>query len=208
MALSEAGNELFTGGIDNDIKVWDLRKQAVTYTLMGHTDTVTSLQLSPDNLSLLSNSHDSTVRTWDIRPFAPADRRIRTYDGALTGNERNLFKASWDTKGERIAAGGGDQNVTVWDVRTGKITNKLPGHLGAVNDVRFSPGDQPMCKFKTLLSALSTWCILRGFPLFLYYCWVKPSGFLDLTDVEPGRAAPRRERLNPSRVPPTDRDLP
>jgi Prp8 binding protein len=155
MALSEAGNELFTGGIDNDIKVWDLRKQAVTYTLMGHTDTVTSLQLSPDNVSLLSNSHDSTVRTWDIRPFAPADRRIRTYDGAPAGTERNLLKASWDSKGERIAAGGGDQNVTIWDVRTGKITNKLPGHRGAVNDVRFSPGDQPLCKSKPQPLSLS-----------------------------------------------------
>jgi WD40 repeat protein len=200
MALSEAGNELFTGGIDNDIKVWDLRKQAVTYTLMGHTDTVTSLQLSPDNLSLLSNSHDSTVRTWDIRPFAPADRRIRTYDGALAGNERNLFKASWDTKGERIAAGGGDQNVTIWDVRTGKITNKLPGHLGAVNDVRFSPGDQPMCKSNRFPSLTSTSRILHEFSVFLLCFWAKSSGFLGLKDVEFYRAAPRRERLNRLRL--------
>jgi WD40 repeat protein len=146
IALSEAGNELFTGGIDNDIKVWDLRKQAVSYTLLGHTDTVTSLQLSPDNQTLLSNAHDSTVRTWDIRPFAPADRRMKTYDGAPTGQERNLFKASWDPKGERIVAGSGDGTVAVWESRTGKLLNKLPGHRGAVNDVRFSPNDEPIRK--------------------------------------------------------------
>jgi Prp8 binding protein len=149
IALSEAGNELFTGGIDNDIKVWDLRKEAVTYSLLGHTDTVTSLQLSPDNLTLLSNAHDSTVRTWDVRPFAPADRRIRTYDGAPTGPERNLLKASWDPKGEKIAAGSGDQSVAVWEVRTGKLLNKLPGHRGAVNDVRFSPTEEPICECKS-----------------------------------------------------------
>ena len=34
IALSEAGNELFTGGIDNDIKVWDLRKKTVTHSLL------------------------------------------------------------------------------------------------------------------------------------------------------------------------------
>lgn len=146
IALSEAGNELFTGGIDNDIKVWDLRKQAVTYALLGHTDTVTSLQLSPDNLTLLSNSHDSTVRTWDVRPFAPADRRIQTYDGAPAGQERNLLKASWDSKGQRIAAGSGDQSVAIWEARTGKLLSKLPGHRGAVNDVRFSPGED-LCKW-------------------------------------------------------------
>ena len=147
ICLSEAGNELFTGGIDNDIKVWDMRKKAVTYSLLGHTDTVTSLQLSPDNQTLLSNAHDSTVRTWDVRPFAPADRRILTFDGAPTGQERNLLKASWDSKGERIAAGSGDQSVAIWEARTGKLLNKLPGHRGAVNDVRFHPRDEPLCKF-------------------------------------------------------------
>jgi Prp8 binding protein len=147
ICLAEAGNELFTGGIDNDIKVWDLRKQAVTYTLLGHTDTVTSLQMSPDNQTLLSNAHDSTVRTWDVRPFAPADRRIQTYDGAPSGQERNLLKASWDPKGEKIAAGSGDQSVAIWETRTGKLLNKLPGHRGAVNDVRFHPLGEPICKY-------------------------------------------------------------
>ncbi|CAN9219152.1 unnamed protein product [Alternaria alternata] len=157
ICLAEAGNELFTGGIDNDIKVWDLRKQAVTYTLLGHTDTVTSLQLSPDNQTLLSNAHDSTVRTWDVRPFAPADRRIQTYDGAPTGQERNLLKASWDSKGEKIAAGSGDQSVAVWEARTGKLLNKLPGHRGAVNDVRFHPLGEPI-----LLSASSDRKLMVG----------------------------------------------
>jgi WD40 repeat protein len=156
ICLAEAGNELFTGGIDNDIKVWDLRKQAVTYTLLGHTDTVTSLQMSPDNQTLLSNAHDSTVRTWDVRPFAPADRRIQTYDGAPTGQERNLLKASWDSTGEKIAAGSGDQSVAIWETRTGKLLNKLPGHRGTVNDVRFHPRGEPICKFLQPLPALSS----------------------------------------------------
>lgn len=154
ICLAEAGNELFTGGLDNDIKVWDLRKQAVTYTLLGHTDTVTSLQLSPDNQTLLSNAHDSTVRTWDVRPFAPADRRIQTYDGAPTGQERNLLKASWDSKGEKIAAGSGDQSVAIWEVRTGKLLNKLPGHRGAVNDVRFHPLGEPIRKCSHFVASI------------------------------------------------------
>jgi len=148
VALSEAGNELYTGGIDNDIKVWDLRKKAVAYSLLGHTDTITSLQVSPDSQYLLSNSHDSTVRTWDIRPFAPTDRHVRTYDGAPTGLEKNLLRASWDPQGKRIAAGSGDRSVVVWEVSSGKLLYKLPGHRGAVNDVRFSPNQEdPIRKF-------------------------------------------------------------
>lgn len=72
-----------------------------------------------------------------------------TFDGAPTGQERNLLKASWDAKGEKIAAGSGDQSVAIWESRTGKLLNKLPGHRGAVNDVRFHPLGEPLCKSRT-----------------------------------------------------------
>ncbi|KKZ65897.1 hypothetical protein EMCG_08402 [[Emmonsia] crescens] len=144
VALAEAGNEIYSGGIDNDIHVWDIRKRAITYSMLGHTDTISSLQISPDSQTLLSNSHDSTVRTWDIRPFAPADRHMKTYDGAPIGLEKNLIRASWNPTGEKIAAGSGDRSVVVWDVKSGKLLYKLPGHKGTVNDVRFSPGDEPI----------------------------------------------------------------
>ncbi|KAE8145193.1 WD40-repeat-containing domain protein [Aspergillus avenaceus] len=144
VALSEAGNEIYSGGIDNSIHVWDLRKKAIAYSMAGHMDTITSLEISPDSQTLLSNSHDSTVRTWDIRPFAPTNRLIKTYDGAPVGLEKNLTRASWDTKGEKIAAGSGDRSVVVWDFKTGKLLYKLPGHKGTVNDVRFSPNNEPI----------------------------------------------------------------
>lgn len=139
VCLAEAGNELFSGSIDNEIKAWDLRMKKISYTLTGHTDTISSLAISPDSQSLLSNSHDSTVRTWDIRPFAPQDRAIKTFDGAQAGLEKNLIRACWDLEGKRVAAGGGDGTATIWDSKSGRMLHKLPGHKGAVNDVRISP---------------------------------------------------------------------
>ena len=148
VCLAEAGNELYSGGIDNDIKTWDLRMKKVAYSLTGHADTITSLAVSPDSQSLLSNSHDSTVRTWDIRPFAPTDRQIRVFDGAQAGLEKNLIRASWTPDGKNVAAGGGDGTVTVWEAGSGKMAQKMPGHRGTVNDVRISPdGSMGMCAF-------------------------------------------------------------
>lgn len=144
VALAEAGNELYSGGIDNKIQVWDARKMQVSYTMQGHADTITSLEVSPDGQSLLSNSMDSTVRTWDIRPFAPSDRSMKTYDGAPAGFEKNLIRASWSPRGDKICAGAGDRTVVVWDTRTARLLYKLPGHKGTVNDVRFAPGDEPI----------------------------------------------------------------
>ena len=144
VAVAEAGNEIYTGGIEGDVKVYDVRKKEVVYRMAGHTDTITSLAVSPDAQSLLSYSHDGLARTWDIKPFAPVDRSLKTYSGAPVGIERNLVRASWDAKGERVAVGSGDGSVCIWDRKTAKLVYKLPGHKGTVNDVRFSPGGDPI----------------------------------------------------------------
>ena len=159
VAITEAGNELYTGSIDNDIKAWDIRKQAVVYAMPGHTDTVTSLEISPDSQALLSYSHDGLAKTWDIRPFAPVDRHIRSFSGAPSGLEKNLIRASWDTKGGRIAAGGGDGTACVWDAQTTKLLFKLPGHKGTVNDVRFATGEE-ISKSSRNAQSPSTMCLL------------------------------------------------
>ena len=36
--------QVYTGGIDNTIKVWDLRKEEVSFTLEGHGDTITGMR--------------------------------------------------------------------------------------------------------------------------------------------------------------------
>lgn len=150
IAVSETGSELYSGGIDNDVKVWDLRQQHVLHTMQGHTDTITSLEVSPDSQFLLSYSHDSSVKMWDIRPFSPGDRRLKSFTGAPLGLEKNIIKASWSSKGDRIAAGSGDGTAVIWDVQTTKILYKLPGHRGTVNDVRFASGNQAISELDFL----------------------------------------------------------
>ncbi|CAP61452.1 uncharacterized protein PODANS_4_810 [Podospora anserina S mat+] len=157
VAFSEAGNEIYSGGIDNDIKVWDVRKKAVVHTMLGHQDTITTLRVSPDGQQLLSYAMDSTARTWDIRPFAPAERHIRTFDGAPLGMEKNLIKGSWDSDGKKIAVGAGDGTAVVWEAGTGRLLYKLPGHKGTVNSVDFAPGAEPL-----ILSASSDRNMLLG----------------------------------------------
>ena len=60
--------------------------------LVGHTDTVTSLSLSPDGCYLLSNSMDNTLRIFDVRPFAPIERCVKVLLGAQHNFEKNLIK--------------------------------------------------------------------------------------------------------------------
>ena len=147
VAAAEAGHEIYTGGIDPDIKVWDMRKREVSHSLISHADIITSLQVSPDAQLLLSNSMDNTVRTWNIRPFAPGQRLVHTFDGATRGLDMTLVRASWSPDSKKIAAGSGDGSVVMWDAsNNGKLLSKMPGHKGTVNDVRFHPSE-PISKF-------------------------------------------------------------
>ena len=127
-----------------DILAYDIRKKAVAYRMPSYTDTVTSLSTSLDSQLLLSYSQDGMARTWDIRPFAPVDRSQKTFAGAPVGIERTSIRASWDSKGEKVGVGSGDGSVCVWEARTAKLTYKLPGHKGTVNDVGFAPGNDPI----------------------------------------------------------------
>jgi Prp8 binding protein len=139
VAFSADDNLLFTGGIDNIVQAWDRRKMAVAFTLQGHTDTITSLRLSPDGSYLLSNAMDSSLRIWDVRPYAPTDRCIKTFSGSVHNFEKNLLRSNWAPDGRRVTSGSADRFVYIWDTTSRQIMYKLPGHVGSVNEVDFHP---------------------------------------------------------------------
>jgi Prp8 binding protein len=152
---SSNGEYLFTGGIDNDIRVWDIRKNTVIHRFQGHQDIITHLCVSPDGSFLLSNSMDNIVCIWDIRQQGTFSIEcLRFYEGAPHGLDKNLIRCAWSPDGQRIAAGSGDRNVVIWDVNTRKLLYRLPGHKGCVNAVDFHPSE-PISK--SLISRRVLW---------------------------------------------------
>jgi hypothetical protein len=73
VAFSEAGDQIYAAGIENVVNVWDLRREEVSMTLSGHSDSITGMRLSPDGTHLLTNSMDNTLR-WLLLclPVVPA----------------------------------------------------------------------------------------------------------------------------------------
>ena len=123
-------------------QVLDLRKNAEVYTLTGHTDTPTSLALSPNGSYLLSPSLSSQTIVHDVRPFSPTPNRVhRVLMGSPAGFENTLLRGAWsrDDGGRRVGVGGADRTVCIWDVDSGKVQYKLPGHKGTVTAVDFHP---------------------------------------------------------------------
>ncbi|KIK62574.1 hypothetical protein GYMLUDRAFT_260282 [Collybiopsis luxurians FD-317 M1] len=154
------GTNVFVASLDNEIHVYDIRnitpaqsqntypRTQPLYSLSGHTDTPTSLSLSPSGEYLLSPSLSSNVLIHDIKPFSANPSRVhRTLRGAPAGWENTLLRGAWSKHdgltngrgGSMAAVGGADRMVCVWEVETGKTLYKLPGHKGTVTCVDFHP---------------------------------------------------------------------
>jgi len=139
VAFSDDSLQIFAGSIDNTIKCWDLRKKQVLYSLDGHQDTVTGIKLSPNGNFLLSNGMDNSLRTWDVRPYVSGQRAVAVYEGVQHDFEKQLLRCAWSPDGTRISGGSADRFVYIYEVATGRIQYKLPGHAGCVNEVDFHP---------------------------------------------------------------------
>lgn len=144
--FSDDAAQLFVGGVDNAIHVIDLATKERVYSLLGHTNSVTSLSLSRTGTHLLSCGLDDTVRVWDVRPYAAPKvdakgnaRLHRTLLGMASGFENLLLKVAWSPDGECVACGGADHTSNIWNVEKGTLLFKLPGHRGTCTAVDFHP---------------------------------------------------------------------
>ena len=46
------------------LQVWDVRRKGCIYTYKGHTESINSIQFSPDGKWVVSASSDSTIKVW------------------------------------------------------------------------------------------------------------------------------------------------
>ncbi|ESN96865.1 hypothetical protein HELRODRAFT_178665 [Helobdella robusta] len=74
VCFSDTSEQVISGGIDNDLKVWDLRKNDVVYSMKGHMDTgnqhtfeknLLRVSWSPDGTKIAAGSGDRMVYIWD-----------------------------------------------------------------------------------------------------------------------------------------------
>jgi Prp8 binding protein len=138
ISFNSTGDQIYLGGIDNVIRIFDIRKKQVENVLIGHTDTITGISLSNDGNYLLSNSMDHSIRCWDVRPFVQGNRCIKTFTGATHNFEKNLLRVCWSADDQHISAGSADRFVYIWNINTGLVDRKFSGHNGSINETSFN----------------------------------------------------------------------
>jgi len=107
----------------------DLRTGNVRRTLLGHTEAIRTLALSPDGSRLASGSWDRTLRIWDLD---------RGEDRVLARFQEDVNGIAWSPDGALLIAAIDNGNVSVIDVASGAL-HTVAGHPRYTSHVAVSP---------------------------------------------------------------------
>jgi WD40 repeat protein len=124
-------------------------------TLSGHTNSVSSMALTPDGHTLATGSADHTVILWDLTdPAAP-----RRLGPPLTDHSMPVSSVAFTPDGRTLATGSDDHTVILWDVtdraQPHRLGLPLTGHTGKVTTMALSPDG------RTLISGSADRTVIR-----------------------------------------------
>ncbi len=99
-------------------------------TLVGHTDEILALEVTPDSQWLISGSEDHTIKVWDIA----TGQEIYT----LTGHTGSVLTLVLTSDGKQVISGSADHTIKVWSLETGQEIYTLRGHQGIIPTLALS----------------------------------------------------------------------
>ncbi len=122
---------LAVGGMNGEIKVWDMLERRSLVTLNAHEREVTALAFSADVETLASSSLDGTVKIWNWRN--------RTLIHELDTESRRAIQLAFAPDGSRIAVGF-ESYIGIYSLDDGAFLYALQTGQGGVSDVMmYSP---------------------------------------------------------------------
>ena len=127
VAFSEDGELLASGGADGTPRLWRNWRDANCRgdRLVGHSDVISAIMFPPDRHTMITASHDCTLRVWDLR-----ERRVR-----LSLRERSsIDSADFAAIGLCVASWSRDGTVRLWRAATQEDVERTSSWHGAAKD--------------------------------------------------------------------------
>nr|POE63159.1 putative u3 small nucleolar rna-associated protein 13 [Quercus suber] len=120
LATDATSSLLATGGADGGIKVWDLRGGYTTHTFHGHSGVISALHF------------------FKVEPVVEEITSKSKKRKSRQQNERSNDTPDETTVGYRLASGGEDGNIRIWDLHKRKSIATLESHVSVVRSVEYS----------------------------------------------------------------------
>jgi WD40 repeat protein len=150
VAFSADMQTIAAAGAEGIIRIWDLGSASTTPARIEALDGVSQIALSPDGRMLASISgqlSDLNVRLWNLSFFID-DKRLVPNEGISTqlkGHTSNIRALALTLDGLRMATGGDDKTVRLWNLETGSAAPlSLDGNGSGVTSVAIASVDSLM----------------------------------------------------------------
>lgn len=152
-------NTLVSGGWDTELTLWNCKTGLKDVSIPGHQGLISSLDVSISSRKIVSCSEDKSIRVWDmaVQPKTSVSIPVRF-------SQRCVAIAH---SGKKIAWGGYDGKVTVFDLESETEILCIDAHQDHVEAIQFSPNgdfiasggrDQRVCVW-SILTGQSYWSI-------------------------------------------------
>lgn len=138
IACSPDGRNLLCGTRSGNLKIFDIATGNLVRTLVGNTNSVTSVAYSPNGRTIAVGSAGRIIKIWDV---ATGNVQLTISSGlgsqryvAFSPDGKALLSSDW-------------KSINLLDVATGKLLRNFSGHANNVSCIAFSPNG------KTVLSS-------------------------------------------------------
>lgn len=113
MCLSNNKKFVCSGGVDGEVRLWEIRSKEMISHLKEHIQRVSKVQVFYNDVHLLSTAKDKSILIWDLTK----EKRIASYQQTMGGV--NNFQLSPIDENILITIGQ-DRKITQWDLRNPK----------------------------------------------------------------------------------------
>lgn len=127
IAIDSTGSLLATGSADGVIKVWDIRGGVVTHTLRGHSGVISALHF-----------YEASKKEVERENPLKQKQKRRKDSGRDQDGMEDTVHGDMATARFRLASGGEDGKIRIWDLLKGKSIATLDSHVSVVRGLEYS----------------------------------------------------------------------
>lgn len=128
--ISDDGSKVFSGSLDNTIKVWDLKTKKNCSTFNQHKDHITSIHAINDKI--LSSSKDGHLYLLDVQT---GDKIL----GLIDAHTDSINAVKQNADGSLALTCSSDHLIKLWDLRQKTAAHIFEGHRDVISGMFVDP---------------------------------------------------------------------